>query len=192
VRLLSALAIVLTLLAVVGCGGSDESTATTEANNATSVPPTATHIPTPTSPSAATSTPVPTATHIPTPTSPSAATSTPVPTVTIPTQVPNAANCPAAQPIRTPNSDAPPNIFLGTASIDGKVAADGANVTSCIDGEPVASTLVSERQFLITIEQRSPSLLGKEVTFSVDGLDANETAVWKVGGADLIDLSAER
>ena len=171
-RLLSALAIVLTLLAVVGCGGSDESTATTEANNATSVPPTAT--------------------HIPTPTSPSAATSTPVPTVTIPTQVPNAANCPAAQPIRTPNSDAPPNIFLGTASIDGKVAADGANVTSCIDGEPVASTLVSERQFLITIEQRSPSLLRKEVTFSVDGLDANETAVWKVGGADLTDFSAER
>ena len=46
--------------------------------------------------------------------------------------------------------------------------------------------------FLVTVEQRTPSLDGKEVAFSIDGVDANETAVWSIGGAVLIDLSAQR
>ena len=181
-RLLLALAIVVTILAVIGCGGSDESAATTEPNGATSVPPTLT--------------PIPTATVAPTFTLAPTATGTPEATATIPartpTPAPDAADCPIGQPMQNVPSDAPPNIFLGTASIDGQVVPNGTNVTSCIDGEPVAYSLVTDGQFLVTIQQQSAALNGKEVKFSVDGLDAKETAVWAVGGAVLIDLSAER
>ena len=88
--------------------------------------------------------------------------------------------------------DVPPNIFIGAATIDGEVAPDGTNVTACVDGEPVATSLVAGGRFVITIEQRTPSLIGREVTFSVGGIDAKETVLWSMGEAVLIDLAAER
>ncbi len=174
VRMLSILGIVLAILAVVSCGGSDEPVQTQDPG-ATTLPD-----PTFTPTSAVTSTPSATST-------PGVATTLPTP---FPTQV--APNCPGAVPASTPPGDVPPNIFLGTATFDGIVVPDGTNVTSCIDGEPVASALVSAGKFLVTIQQRNPSLVGKEVTFSIGGVDANETAVWTMGGAVLIDLSVER
>lgn len=187
VRLLASLGIALTILAGLGCGGSDEPVET--------LVPIAATLPSPTF----TPTPAATATLAATPTR--AAASTPVatpspvvaPTIPAPSPTPGvAANCPAADPASTPPGDVPPNIFLGTATINGQVVPDGTNVTSCIDGEPVASSLVTAGMFLITVEQRTPSLDGKEVAFSIDGVDANETAVWSIGGAVLIDLSAQR
>ena len=76
--------------------------------------------------------------------------------------------------------------------IDGQSVPDGTNVTACIDDEPVASASVSDGKFLLTIEQRIPTNKGKSITFSVGGVDANETAVWKQGDAVLFDLSADR
>lgn len=187
VRLLVSLGIVLAILAVVGCGGSDEPVET--------LVPIAVTLPSPTF----TPTPVATPTPAATPTRAAAPTPGANPSPVVATTVPDpsptpgvAANCPATAPASTSPGDVPPNIFLGTATIDGQVVPDGTNVTSCIDGEPVASSLVTAGMFLITVEQRTPSLDGKEVAFSIDGVDANETAVWSIGGAVLIDLSAER
>jgi hypothetical protein len=124
----------------------------------------------------------------------------PAPTA-VPTQVPTPEPvgpiCPAAEVAPGAASEdaevnVPPNIFIGTPTIDGQLVPDGTNVTACVGGEPVAFALVSEGQFFITVQQGAPGLDGKEVTFSIDGLDARETQVWSQGGAELIDLSAER
>ena len=181
-RLFSILAVALATFAVIGCGGSDESARTPEPSDTPTVSPTFTLIPV----SATTAAPTGTAAPAVPPAQPTQTTDpTPTSEVVVPT-------CPAGQSLAISPGDVPPNIFLGTATLDGVIVPDGTNVTSCIDGEPVATSFVSNGQFLITIEQRIPSLAGKEITFSVDGIDAIERAVWSLGGAELIDLSAER
>lgn len=181
-RLFSAIAIAVATFIVIGCGGSDNSTRTPEPSDPTSVSPTFT--PNPVSPT------TPAAAGTATPTVPPARpTQTTVPT---PPLEPVASACPAGQSLPVSPGDVPPNVFLGTATLDGETVPDGTNVTSCIDGEPVATSLVSNGRYLITIEQSIPSLEGRDITFSVGGFDAKERAVWAMGGAELIDLSAER
>ena len=176
VRLFSILVTALATLIVIGCGGSVEAAGTAAPSDVPTASVTFTPVP---------DTPTPAATAAPT----APPTQTPVPT---PTSVSVVAVCPAAQTTSDAANDVPPNVFLGTATLDGEIVPDGTNVTACIDGEPVATTLVSDGRFLIITEQRIPSLEGREITFSVDGIDAKETAVWTMGGAELIDLSAER
>ena len=114
---------------------------------------------------------------------------------TTPTQVltpgSGESKCPATESVSVEPGDVPPNVFLGTATINGQVVPDGTNITACIDYEPVASTTTSDGTFLLTVEQKIPTLNGKTITFSVGGLDTEETGVWTQGDAVLIDLSAE-
>ena len=109
-----------------------------------------------------------------------------------PTPISSASRCPSAQSVASQPGSVPPHVFIGVAAIDGQGVSDGTIVTACIDGNPVASTQVSNGRFLVIIEQRTPALNSKEITFSIDGLDANETAVWTQGGADELNLSATR
>ena len=176
VRMVLILAIALATIIVIGCGGSDEATGTAAPSDAPTASVTSTTIPDTLAPAAtAAPTAPPTQTTVPTPTSVSVV-----------------AVCPAAQTTSDAANDVPPNVFVGTATLDGDIVPDGTNVTACIDGGPVAISLVSDGRFLIIVEQRIPSLAGREITFSVGGIDAKETGVWAMGGADLIDLSAER
>ena len=181
-RLFATLAIALATFAVIGCGGSDESARTSEPGDTPSVSPTFTLNPVSATTSAPTRTAAPTA-------PPARPTQTTDPA---PTSEPVVQTCRAGQSAPITLGDVPPNIFLGTATLDGVIVPDGTNVTSCIDGEPVATSLVSNGRFLITIQQSIPSLDGREITFSVGGFDAKESTVWSMGGAELIDLSAER
>ena len=184
-RLLSITGIVLTLLAIIGCGGSDEPAATVAPTATVAAPATATSVP-----------PTPSATLTPTPDPSPTAAATATATAVVPTQVPTAvpatSDCPQRTSLSVEAGDVPPNVFFGSATIDGQSVPDGTNVTACIDDEPVASASLSDGKFLLTIEQRIPTLMGKTITFSVGGVDANETAVWKQGDAVLFDLSADR
>ena len=84
----------------------------------------------------------------------------------------------------------PPHVFVGTATLNGAAAADGAAVTAWIDGEQVADTHASGGDYTLLIDQGDSSFTGKEVSFKVSGVNAAETADWIQGGAGVLNLVA--
>ena len=84
----------------------------------------------------------------------------------------------------------PPHVFVGSATLDGVAVADGAAVTAWIDGEQVAATTASSGEYSLLIDQGDSSYAGKTVSFKISGSDAAETASWKQGGGDILDLNA--
>ena len=84
----------------------------------------------------------------------------------------------------------PPHVFVGSATLDGVAVADGAAVTAWIDGEQVAATTASGGEYSLLIDQGDSSYAGKTVSFKISGSDAAETASWKQGGGDVLDLTA--
>ena len=84
----------------------------------------------------------------------------------------------------------PPHVFVGSATLDGVAAADGAAVTAWVDGEQVAATTVSSGEYSLLIDQEDSSYAGKTISFKISGSDAAETASWKQGGGDILDLNA--
>jgi len=84
----------------------------------------------------------------------------------------------------------PPHIFVGTVTLDGASAADGAAVTAWIDGAQVASTTASGGEYNLLVDQNDDSFAGKTVSFKVSGANAAETADWLQGGGDVLDLVA--
>jgi len=87
----------------------------------------------------------------------------------------------------------PPHVFVGTASLDGASAVDGAAVTAWIDGEQVASTHADGGEYSLLIDQSDHEdsvFAGKSVSFKVSGANAAETADWVQGGGDVLNLVA--
>ena len=84
----------------------------------------------------------------------------------------------------------PPHVFVGSATLDGVAVADGAAVTAWIDGEQVAATTASSGEYSLLIDQGDSSYAGKTISFKISGSDAAETASWKQGGGDILDLNA--
>ena len=84
----------------------------------------------------------------------------------------------------------PPHVFVGSVVLDGVAAADGAAVTAWVDDEQVADTTASGGDYSLVIDQGDSSYAGKTVSFKVSGSDAAETASWKQGGGDILDLNA--
>ena len=144
--------------------------------------PTATPTPEPT----ATPTPEPTATPTPTPT----ATPTPTPTPTV-TPMPTPEPTPGALPERqTPIG---PNLFAGTAKIDGVPAAEGTTVTAWIEGflQPVGQGVINEGVYFFSVFQYgADSFTGRVITFKIGDLTANETASWETLGVIELNLTA--
>ena len=86
----------------------------------------------------------------------------------------------------------PPHVFIGTVTIDGSPAPDGALVSAFIEGEtgPVAQAEVSGGGYTLMVEQPSGGdFKGKTVTFTISGLDASPSVPWEFGGADEVNLS---
>ena len=68
-----------------------------------------------------------------------------------------------------------------------------ASLTLDVFGARIAAgeATVAGGSFTVTaVQPNGQSFNGKTVTFTVDGKDATETGVWKPGGADIIDLTA--
>ena len=84
-----------------------------------------------------------------------------------------------------------PHAFLGLATINGSPAADGTVVAALVDGQQVAAKSVSGGSYpVLLVEPANDSFAGKIVTFTIGGIPANETALWKQGGATSLNLSA--
>jgi hypothetical protein len=83
-----------------------------------------------------------------------------------------------------------PHAFVGTATLDGVAAADGAAVTAWVDDDLVASTHASDGGYVVYVEQGDTSFAGKTVSFKVGGVIADETAAWEKGQASILNLVA--
>ncbi len=83
----------------------------------------------------------------------------------------------------------PPHVFVGTVTLDGVAAVDGAAVTAWIDGEQVAATNASGGEYNILVDQGDSTFAGKTVSFKVSGANAAETATWTQGGGDELNLT---
>ena len=85
--------------------------------------------------------------------------------------------------------NARPHVFVGTVTLDGVAAADGAAVTAWIDGEQVGATTASAGKYTLQLESTT-GFPGSTVSFKVSGADASQTIAWEQGGADEVDLTA--
>jgi hypothetical protein len=87
--------------------------------------------------------------------------------------------------------NARPHVFVGTVTLDGAGAADGAAVTAWVDDAQVAATTVSGGEYsLLVIQTGDASFAGKTVSFKVSNANAAETGTWEEGGGDVLDLVA--
>ena len=82
----------------------------------------------------------------------------------------------------------PAHVLIGSVTLDGATAADGAAVTAWIDGEQVNSTTVVNGEYVLVLDQEDSSWAGKTVSFKVSGASVTQTATWTQGGADVLDL----
>ena len=85
--------------------------------------------------------------------------------------------------------NARPHVFVGTVTLDGVAAADGAAVTAWIDGEQVGATTASAGKYVLQLESAA-GFPGSTVSFKVSGSAASQTIEWEQGGADEVDLTA--
>ena len=85
--------------------------------------------------------------------------------------------------------NAKPHVFVGTATLDGAIAADGAAVTAWVGGEQVAATTVKGGEYDILVGD-SVGYAGETVSFKLSGAVASETAAWVEGGGDIVNLTA--
>ena len=84
----------------------------------------------------------------------------------------------------------PPHVFVGTATIDGAMAADGTTVTAWVGGAEAASATVSGGKYNMIVDQGDQSFSGETITFQIGGNDAAESATWMQGGGDELNLTA--
>ncbi len=181
------------VLLVAACGGNPTVTPIPTAAaqlevqlTPTTVPtavPTATTIPTPT----AVPTGVPTSTPLPTPTLAPTATATPRLSAGIVPHTPT----PLPPPTPVPDLDQlsqnrPPQILVGTVTVDGLPAPEGTIVRALVNGVEVASVQVEDGQYL----PLAILIPGQTVTFMVGDLTAAQTFLTEVGGVNVLNLTA--
>ncbi|MCH7735887.1 MAG: hypothetical protein IH872_00645 [Chloroflexi bacterium] len=85
--------------------------------------------------------------------------------------------------------NARPHVFVGTVTLDGATAVDGAAVTAWIDGEQVAATNVDGGEYSLLVVSNA-GFPGKTVAFKVSGANASQTILWEEGGGDIVNLTA--
>ena len=84
----------------------------------------------------------------------------------------------------------PPHAFSGLVTIDGRLASSGVKIAAFIEGRIAASAFTfSDGRYMLKVQQGEQNFTGKTVTFTVDGEMASQSALWKQGGVDLLDLS---
>jgi hypothetical protein len=85
----------------------------------------------------------------------------------------------------------PPHRFHGTVTIDSKLAPDGTPVFALADSSlwsAGARTLAGH--YTLDVLSSGKPLVGKQITFMIGDLFAQETAVWQMGANTNLDLSA--
>ena len=79
----------------------------------------------------------------------------------------------------------PPHVFVGSVTLDGATAADGAAVTAWIDGEQVAATTAAGGSYSLIVDQGDSSYAEKTISFKVSGSNADQSATWAQGGGQI-------
>ena len=136
------------------------------------------------------------ATPIPSPTPTQAApTPTPQPT-SFTTQIGgsfNTAQAPTVTPQpQTPLTATPSPTESPGQSVGCNVAGEGLKISAWINGTLVASTLVQSGRYSLLVEQSTgDSFTGQTITFTVGNSTAEQVAIWKWGGTEMLDLTAQ-
>ena len=94
---------------------------------------------------------------------------------------------PEAASAAEPAQAASPHVFFGMVTVDDQPAPQGTVIAAIVDGATVASVTVDA---FGRYDGLSVAPADKTVTFTVDGLPANETATTQAGGATTLDLTA--
>jgi hypothetical protein len=85
-----------------------------------------------------------------------------------------------------------PNRFYGSVTIDGQPAPVQTIVSAWANGKEVVSAIVTARGSYPLLEVRGIDGVtpGTEITFRVNGIDADQTAEWQSGSLTPLDLTA--
>ncbi len=85
----------------------------------------------------------------------------------------------------------PPHVFLGSATVNGSPAPDGTSVAAFVDGEQVASVVVTDGSYpaMLVGATGGGSFAGKRVTFAIGGIPAAESAFWVQGELTELNLT---
>ena len=104
-------------------------------------------------------------------------------TAATPTPIPTRVIC-ATQP-------PPPNVFIGTATLNGQPAASGTMIAALVDGQEVAAAAATAGgSYQLRVQQCNTPLAGKTISFTIGGVDTGQTAVWKQGQIVALNLTA--
>ena len=85
-----------------------------------------------------------------------------------------------------------PHVLSGSATIDGRLAPDGTEVTAVVDGQAVARANVSSGKYtLLIVPARGQSFVGKPITFTVGDSRAKEKVIYKSGTIAIFNLTGD-
>jgi hypothetical protein len=84
----------------------------------------------------------------------------------------------------------PPHVFAGAATLDGAPVPDGTIIQGVIDGRPWsgAETTVQDGKFTLFVTQPQGESISLEL--AVGGFVAEQSYLWRLGGATLVQLDA--
>ena len=172
---------VLVLLALAACGGGD--------TPATSPP-----VEQPTRQSPATTAAQPTVTSSPTETPPPTSTTAAMPSpaaAPAATTAPTKAPAPTDTPVATPKDTPVPAPTVEPTPLPTAAPTEAPTEVPTSTPEPLPGTPSEPTAYLLSVHQPGDQAYsGKTVTFMIGNLQAVETAVWRQGGLDSLDLSA--
>ncbi len=84
----------------------------------------------------------------------------------------------------------PPHAFSGLVAIDGDTANSDVEIAAIVEGQTVATTVTSsDGRYKLKVHQGTQNFVGKTVRFTVDGEIASQSALWRQGGVDLLNLT---
>ncbi|MFQ6027514.1 MAG: dockerin type I domain-containing protein [Dehalococcoidia bacterium] len=85
-----------------------------------------------------------------------------------------------------------PHVFSGSATIDGRTAPEGTEVTAVVDGQAVARANVSGGTYTVLVAPpRGQSYTGKVITFTVGEFRATQQAAYKSGEIVILNLNGD-
>jgi len=84
-----------------------------------------------------------------------------------------------------------PHGFLGSATVNGSPAANGTVVAALVDGQQVAAKSVIGGSYpVLLVDPSGESFDGKTVTFTIGGIVADQTFIWRMGEVTYLGLTA--
>ena len=82
-----------------------------------------------------------------------------------------------------------PHVFIGTATLDGAPAVDGTAVTAWVGGTQITATNVVNGRYRLQVVS-DDGFAGQTVVFRIGAADADQSADWVEGEAEVLNLTA--